>query len=199
MHTVDADPASEAFKRRSVGIVQFMHGHMCQELFDFLSGFCDMVAVGRCRDVNGVECFSAVLRRTGFTRIPDEQFGVVQCFAPRVQGLRSLHAHELNYEFFHSWSRAQVDVMSNFVIMSSNVINADVILAEWHGRELFHVLADIQKCKSTVKADRDERQRYVADHAARLEQMWKAMTTPNRKRSHVETGDETIPDSKTCV
>ena len=97
----------------------------------------------------------------------------------------------MHYNFFCNWSKSQIDIM---FILTSNTINADVILEERQGRELIHVLADIHECKSTTKPDRDERQRYVADHAARLEQMWRATSSVSRKRAHVEIGDDCIPD-----
>ena len=105
----------------------------------------------------------------------------------------------MHYSFFCSWSKSQIDIMSNFVILTSNIINADVILEEWQGREAFHVLAGIQACKSKPKPDRSERPRYAASHAPRLEQMRKAMSMTTRNGSRVEIGDECIPDCQPCL
>ncbi len=184
-------------RRRQVFAFQFQNGSGVQLLFKHLSNLCDIVGVGRAVRPGHDDCFSALIRRTSYAKIDDEAYGVVESMAPVVKGHRSKHVDETSYEFIESWSKMQTETISNFVLISSNAVNADTVMEEWCGREAFYIHADINDCIAVPKDLRSARQNYVATHHTRLEQMWRALSNKPRKRQFVEIDSDTIPDIRT--
>lgn len=191
---VDTGTTTDNFTRRAVCAFQFRLGHRAPDLYGRLEKFCDIVAIGRAVLANGTVCHSAVVRRTGYSRIGDSDFEVFESLTPHVTGLSTKNRDDVHFEFIQTWMQMQTEVYSNVDLLYSDLVTPDTVLEEWRGRDHFDVLADVQQSCGTVKARRTARQKFVAENHRRLEQMWRAAHEPSRKRSLIEVSDPSIVD-----
>jgi hypothetical protein len=178
-------------RRQLVGIV-FSNGFLSENLYNTLGDIADYYAVGRSL-VGGNEVFSAIFRRKNYASLDDAFFGVTEAFAPVVKGRSVQHRRETQFDFTCKWAQMQTNILMSFVIITEQPANAEGILAQWHGREHFDVLADIHACETVPRNERDNRQQFVFANRTRLEAMWKALRNVPATARYITLENDSIP------
>ena len=176
-------------KKREWFFFEFGTLDLAKELFDYLSGMCDVVAIGT--TVLGV-CM-AICHRRSYGVLQIERFRPGAFFTPKLH--RKKNSNDLAFKFVDAWLQAQQDVMMNFFVLSPTEYTDEHIIDEWEGRTRAHVLRDIHSCKSTSKSQRTARQSYVADdNNATLLAIWAAEASETKQTYIIQISDNDILD-----
>jgi len=192
-HGLEESPTMDGFKRRNLVMLKFQNWGNARALFDHLKGSCSMVAVGRTVVPDVGEVLTALVLRSGRVVAVSEEFEISSCTAPRMRGVR-FKKEDIQYRFVEAWARAQRESSCNFTVYVENSHDADAVMREWGGRDVDHILHDIQTCKSKAKHARSQRESFIASNAATLERMFKALHEAPQRKVFVSIDDPLVPN-----